>query len=194
MLAVGHLLLAFAISTGVIAAQDRGALLVATGASRDADFTQTVVLILDHDAHKTTGLVLNRPVRISLAEIFPGLTTRQTAWAGGPVLLGVNALLRTKTPPADADRVLRSVYLITDKPTLRHTVAAGISSDSFRVYLGVCGWGAGQLESEIHRRLWHILPGSADLVFDEAPVTLWKRLSQRPRELDTFQAPYETRQ
>jgi putative transcriptional regulator len=180
MLAMGHLLPLIALATATMAAQDNGAVLVATEASHDTDFARTVVLVLDHDAHRATGLVLNRPVKISLAEVFPelkaGPALGQTAWAGGPVLLGVNALLRARSPRAGLDRVLPGVYLIADKRRIRAEIVAGTPAASFRVYLGVCGWGAGQLESEIKRGLWRIVPGSADPVFDAKPDTLWERL------------------
>jgi putative transcriptional regulator len=120
-------------------------------------------------------------VKISLAEVFPelkkGAGLDRMAWAGGPVLLGVNALLRSRTAPAGADRVLPRVYLIANKPRMRAEIAAGTPASSFRVYLGLCGWGAGQLESEIRRGLWRVMPGSADVLFDATPGTLWARLS-----------------
>ncbi len=196
MLAVGRLFLLLAIIAGALAAQERGALLVATEASRDTDFSRTVILLLDHDKDKATGLVLNRPVKISLAEVFPEMKMSgpdQTAWAGGPVLLGVNALLQSKTTMPDVTRVLPHVYLIDSKARMRVEIAAGTPANSFRVYLGVCGWGAGQLESEIRRGLWRVLPGTADAVFDGSPVTLWTRLSQQAREPDTSRAPSERR-
>jgi putative transcriptional regulator len=181
MLAMGHLLPLLALVAALAAAQDRGALVVATEATRDADSSRTVILLLDHDAHKATGLVLNRPVKISLLEVFPelkkGAGLNQTAWAGGPILIGVNALLRAKTAPAGADPVLPRVYLIASKQRMRAEIAAGTRASSFRVYLGVCGWGAGQLESEIRRGLWRVTGGSADVVFDAAPGTSWTRLS-----------------
>ena len=182
MLAMGHLLPLIALAAATIAGQDTGTLLVATEASHDTDFARTVVLVLDHDVHRATGLVLNRPVRISLAEVFrelkAGRALAQTAWAGGPVLLGVNALLRSRSPRAGLERVLPGVYLIADKPHMRAEIAAGTPAASFRVYLGVCGWSAGQLESEIKRGLWRTVTGSADLVFDAKPDTLWARLTR----------------
>jgi putative transcriptional regulator len=182
MLAMGHILLLIALAAATTAGQDTGAILVATEASHDTDFARTVVLVLDHDVHRATGLVLNRPVKISLAEVFPelkaGLALGQTAWAGGPVLLGVNALLRSRSPRSGLDRVLPGVYLIADKQRMRAEIAAGAQAASFRVYLGICGWGAGQLESEIRRGLWRTVPGSADLVFDAKPDTLWARLTR----------------
>ncbi len=184
MLAMGHLLPLIALAAATMAAQETGSILVATETSHDTDFARTVVLMLDHDVHRATGLVLNRPVKISLAEVFPdvfpelkaGPALGQSARAGGPVLLGVNALLRARSPRAGLDRVLPGVYLIADKRRMRVEIVAGTPAASFRVYLGVCGWGAGQLESEIKRGLWREVPGSADPVFDAKPDTLWERL------------------
>jgi putative transcriptional regulator len=183
MLAMGHLLPLIALAAVATTAQNRGVLLVATEASHDADFSQTVVLLLDHDSHKATGLVLNRPVKIPLAEVFPdvkaGAALDQTAWAGGPILVGVNALLRSKTAPTEAYRVVRRVYLIPGKPRIEAEIAAGTQPSSFRVYLGVCGWGPGQLEDEIQRGLWRVVPDSDGAIFDAKPGTLWARLVRR---------------
>jgi len=162
-------------------AQDPGALLVATSATRDTDFDRTVVVLVEHDAQRATGLVLNRPVKITLAEVFPDLTApgarNQTAWAGGPVFIGVNALLRSRTALPHTDPLLPGVRLIADKPLIRAQIAAGAPPGTIRVYLGVCGWGSRQLEDEIRRGLWRVAPGSADAVFDAAPDSLWTRLA-----------------
>jgi len=162
-------------------AQDPGALLVATSATRDTDFDRTVVVLVEHDSRRATGLVLNRPVKITLAEVFPDLAAAgarsQTVWAGGPVFIGVNALLRSKIAVPHSDALLPGVRLISEKPRIRAQIASGAPSPSIRVYLGVCGWGAGQLEGEIRRGLWRVVPGSADAVFDPAPDSLWTRLA-----------------
>ena len=49
----------------------------------------------------------------------------------------------------------------------------------FRVYAGFAGWSPGQLEQEMTRGGWLILPGDAAMVFDEAPDELWQELVQR---------------
>jgi len=162
-------------------AQDPGALLVATSATHDTDFERTVIVLVEHDSRRATGLVLNRPVKITLGEVFPDLTATsarsQTAWAGGPVFLGVNALLRSKTAVLHADPLLPGVLLMSDKQRIRAQIASGAPAAGIRVYIGVCGWGAGQLESEIRRGLWRVMPGSTESVFDPAPDSLWTRLA-----------------
>ena len=179
---MNRVILFFSLLIAAGAAQDRGTLLVATSATHDTDFERTVVVLVEHDSHRAAGLVLNRPVKITLAEVFPDLTAagarNQTAWAGGPVFVGVNALLRSRTAVPQTDPLLPGVRLTSDKPRIRALIAAGAPVDSIRIYLGVCGWAGGQLESEIRRGLWRIMPGSADAVFDRAPSTLWTRLAR----------------
>ncbi len=169
---------------GAPATPARGSLLVATSASRDSDFAETVVLILHNDERGAVGIVLNRPLTMRLGEVFPevrqGSGLRQPAWAGGPVPLGINALLRTGKPPQGADAVLPGVFVLATRDLMRAQIAAGTPATRFRVYIGQCGWGAGQLHGELQRGLWRVVPATAAIVFDTAPETLWPRLSAVP--------------
>ena len=67
----------------------KGALLVASPSLNDPNFYQTVVLILEHGAEGTVGLVLNRATNMLLSEVLPGVTslkgTTHRLFAGGPV-------------------------------------------------------------------------------------------------------------
>jgi len=62
-------------------------------------------------------------------------------------------------------------------------LVAGKGSSELRVYLGYCGWNRGQLETEVKQGGWYIFDGSAGLVFDSNPSTLWSRMITRT-ELD----------
>ncbi len=172
-------------AAGAPATPARGSLLVSTPASRDNDFAQTVVLILHNDERGAVGIVLNRPLTMRLGEVFPdihkGSGLEQPAWAGGPLPIGINALLRTAHPPAGADAVLPGVAVLATRDLMRTQIAAGTPATRFRVYVGLCGWGAGQLRSEIRRGLWSLVPGTPTIVFDTAPATLWSRLSSALR-------------
>jgi putative transcriptional regulator len=41
------------------------------------------------------------------------------------------------------------------------------------VALGYAGWGAGQLDNELHRHGWHIATGDDALVFDQKTEDRW---------------------
>ena len=51
--------------------------------------------------------------------------------------------------------------------------------EPFRVYAGYAGWAPGQLEMEVDRGDWHIVPGTGELVFSERLSELWRGLLPR---------------
>ena len=92
------------------------------------------------------------------------------------------ALLKASSMPEGAAHVVGKVYLVSAKALLEKTLAGRSDPSAFRVYLGYCGWGPGQLESEVGRGFWHVLPGSEDLAFDTEPESLWSRLIARTEQ------------
>jgi len=158
----------------------RGALLVATERTRDTGFAETVVLVLEHDGTRSVGLVVNRRLGEPVAALFPELRNAPAGsgplWAGGPVVIGVNALVRAALRPAGSAAVVAGVYLVGDKQEIRRLARSG---DPMRVYLGLSSWGPRQLADEIERGLWRTMPGNAAVVFDPRPETLWEQLKKR---------------
>ncbi len=166
----------------MLAAPGTGRILVATDMTADADFARTVVLIVYTGDNGVVGLMLNRPTDVPVQRLFPGLgntRSRTTAFAGGPLALGINALCRSKTAPQGARAVAGGIWLLPEKEAIEATLKR--SPDQVRIYIGQCGWTRHQLDAEIAKGLWSVSLGDPDLVFDSTPETLWKRLSARLR-------------
>jgi putative transcriptional regulator len=162
-----------------------GKVLVARRDSRDPLFAETVILLVQYDHAGTLGLAINRrtdvPISRALSE-FKGASKaiHDSVYMGGPVQVhNVLALLRSSNMPEGAAHVAGKVYLVSSKTILEKMLVAGAQAADLRVYLGYCGWGPGQLESETGHGFWHIFPSDADLVFDSKPETLWSRLIAR---------------
>jgi putative transcriptional regulator len=167
-----------------------GKILAASMKSHDADFAQTVILIVRHDRQATVGLFLNHPLSIPLSEVYPELKGAQLKlYAGGPLTIGIRALYRSRSKPAEAARIFEDVSLISTKTLLGKMVAEGAPSNVFRVYAGYTGWSPGQLEGEVDRGLWHVFAGEAGLVFDSHPETVWSRLIGRLPRCELLQYP-----
>jgi putative transcriptional regulator len=168
-----------------------GTLLVASDKLGDPNFAETVVLITRRDATEgTMGLVLNRPMDVTLAKAFPSLKANSDpVYDGGPVSPdAVQALLRASAKPADAERIAADIYLVARKAPLEKSIAEHLPSEKFRVYLGYAGWGPGQLENEIREGAWTTTRG-VRYVFDGEPASLWPRL-KRDAESQVAQAPH----
>lgn len=156
----------------------RGKLLVATEAVQGELFANTVVLLLYYDETGAFGLVVNRPTDVQLAEVLGDDEAigayRGTLFWGGPVHMdSLRALLVTDNPPAEAEKIVESVYLVAYEDALE---AGAADPSRMRLFIGYAGWAPGQLDSELAHGSWHVLPGTSELVFAEDPQTLWNRL------------------
>jgi putative transcriptional regulator len=157
----------------------RGKLLVATAEVQGELFANSVVLLLHYDETGAFGLVVNRPTDVQPGEVLGDDEAiagyRGTLFWGGPVHMdSLRALLLTDSPPAQAEKIIDSVYLVS----YENAVEASPSDTSrLRLYIGYAGWAPGQLDSEMARGSWRILPASSDAVFADDPRTLWNRLA-----------------
>jgi len=163
---------------GVLAA---GKFLVATRQITDGVFRQTVILLLRHDSQGTLGLIVNRPMKIKLSKVFPDVEWPEKnddiIYFGGPVE-GHQAhfLLRAGKEPPESEHVFGDVYASASMGTLER-LAKGASGGKVRAYSGYAGWARGQLEMEIGRGDWHIVPADAPSIFELKPEEVWDRLS-----------------
>lgn len=160
-----------------------GKLLVAPRNAPDPVFGKTVILLLQHDDDSAVGLIINRrmkvPISRALEEWKLAKDNPDPVYMGGPVELnGVMALVRS-AKAADATHVFGDIYLASGRKSMEKVLAAGTGSSDFRIYLGYCGWGSGQLEHEMDLGAWYIFNGSSALVFDSDPGSLWSRLIAR---------------
>jgi putative transcriptional regulator len=157
-----------------------GKFLVASRALSDPNFERSVVLLVEHGEGGSWGLVLNRPTGMALAKLFaeePLLAKQEgILFAGGPVGAGrtLLLLLRSSRPLEESQRVFADVYLGWGPGALRD---ARELTDC-RVYSGYAGWAPGQLDAEIARGDWHLLPAEVPLVF-ERPERIWEELAPR---------------
>jgi putative transcriptional regulator len=147
-----------------------GNLLVATTKSHDPDFARSVVLLIHYDSQSAIGLMLNKSTTVPVSEVLPEAKGKSvTVYAGGPVPIGVRGLRRSPSPPF--------FTVVSNKSDLLKMVSEDAPPGSFRVYAGYTGWTAQQLQNEVARGLWRVLPASALSIFDPYPETLWPRLT-----------------
>ncbi len=158
-----------------------GTILVATEKLNDPNFAETVVLIVHHDDDGgIMGVVLNRPMDVTLAKAFPQMHgSSDPVYDGGPVSPdALQALLRTSEKPDKAERLFADIYSVIHKTLLEKSINDRLPSSRFRVFLGYAGWGPGQLENEVRLGAWLPLHGTPKYVFDADPLTLWDRLNR----------------
>ena len=157
----------------------QGKLLVATELVEGELFAETVILLLFYDETGAFGLVVNRPTDVRPDELLAdeeGIANYDgTLFWGGPVQMdSLRALMRTDKPPAEAEKIIDSVYLVSLDDALQQGPA---DTEKLRLFIGYAGWAPGQLDYEMARGSWRVLPATDELVFAEAPQELWKQLA-----------------
>ena len=167
------LLLAFSLAAFAQPRHEKanGLLLVAKPEMADPNFRETVVLVTQAEDGSTVGVILNRPTTQTHQ------ATGEPIGFGGPVMREVLvALFRAqRAPEAPAFHVLRDVYLSMHPQYVENPIQGR------RLFAGFAGWAPGQLESELARDDWYVLPASAELAFRADTSGMWEELVTKTR-------------
>lgn len=162
----------------------RGCFLVAGCKLRDPNFFKTAVLIIEHGDDGAMGLVVNRPSSVTVSNALAGHftlpETEELVFVGGPVEPAALFILHGSGQiDPEEHPVLPGLYVASSADVFEHVVQAA-SGDTcglqFRVFSGCAGWAPNQLEQELARGDWFVVPASADLVFHEDPYCVWDQL------------------
>ena len=153
----------------------------------DPNFARTVVLLCKHREDGAFGLVVNRPLVTSgrvTVNLDPPVTTDRElqVWVGGPVEPHRSWILVGRETADEDDygglRIADDLYLSTSPDLLRRMLEP--SPPKFaRLIVGYSGWGAGQLEEELHSSAWLMSDIDRDLIFNTAPDQMWETAIRR---------------
>lgn len=162
----------------------KGEFLVASRNLADPRFRETVVLLISYGAEGASGLIINRPTNVSLAEMLPympGLKERaDVVYYGGPVQGNLMLMLiRSAEKPEKPDHLFGNVYLSLSKAMLESMIAANKTEKQFRVYAGYAGWSPGQLDREVSRGDWYIVNADERSIFEKKSSEIWRELIGR---------------
>ena len=151
--------------------------LIAMPSMDDPNFAQTVTMVCEHTPQGALGIVINRPLSMTLGEVFAQLgldasksrVVQQPVLHGGPVQTDRGFVLHSPGPHWDSTLpVSERVHLTTSRDIL-DALAGGEGPEHAIVALGYAGWDAGQLEDEMARNAWLTAPVDERLLF-EVPI------------------------
>lgn len=172
----------------------RGQLLISSGGLYDPNFRHTVTMVGEHNADGALGVVLNRPLDVTVEQVFPPVSrlvpAGESLFQGGPVQTNSAVLLVEVSDPGLLDLpVFGSVGFLIGE------VSEDIQPSILRarVFAGYAGWGPGQLEAEMAANSWILEPARVEDVFNDAPELLWSRVLQRkgPDYRQLSRMPYD---
>jgi putative transcriptional regulator len=140
----------------------------------DPFFARTLTYLCEHNDQGALGLVVNRPIDLTLQALFErlSLALRQREIADAPVYYGgpvqTDRGFVLHAPPGDWQSTLRvreAIGLTTSKDILE-AVGRGEGPQRMMVTLGYAGWSPGQLEHELSQNAWLTVEARDAIIFD----------------------------
>jgi putative transcriptional regulator len=151
--------------------------LIAMPSMADPHFSRTLTFICEHNDQGALGLVVNRPIDMTLAALFERLNlelkSRQMrdvpVYFGGPVQTDRGFVLHVPRGEWSSTLPVREHLGLTTSRDILEAVGSGSGPDKIIVTLGYSGWAAGQLEHEILQNAWLTVEASEQIIFDLPP-------------------------
>ena len=148
--------------------------LIAMPNMADPHFSKTLTYICEHNDQGALGVVVNRPIDMTLQALFERLSltlkdrelSQAPIYFGGPVQTDRGFVLHE--PAGNWQSTLRvgdAVGLTTSKDILE-AVGRGEGPQKILVTLGYAGWAAGQLEHELGQNAWLTVAAKDAILFD----------------------------
>jgi putative transcriptional regulator len=155
--------------------------LIAMPAMTDPNFARTLTFLCEHNADGALGIIVNKPVDISLGTLFERVSVPLTqgenqakyrdlpVFFGGPVQTDRGFVLHR--PIGDWQSTLNvtgEIGLTSSRDILQSMSDTGVPSEVL-VSLGYAGWAAGQLEWELSQNAWLTVAADPDIIFGLPP-------------------------
>ncbi|WP_411918831.1 YqgE/AlgH family protein [Coxiella burnetii] len=153
--------------------------LVAMPQLNDFTFTKAVIYVSQHDAKGALGIIINRPLALTLGKVLEHLNIEiaQPQIANHPVLMGGpigqehGFIVYEQESPQGAE------ILLSASKDMLDDIAKNKGPDDFLITLGYAGWEAGQLENEIARNDWLVVPFNRKILFETPLKSRWQKAS-----------------
>jgi putative transcriptional regulator len=148
--------------------------LIAMPNMADPHFSKTLTYICEHNEQGALGLVINRPLEMTLGKLLEQVSIAAApvdcdsvaVHFGGPVQTDRGFVLHN--PPGNWQSTLsiNSEMGLTTSKDILEAVARGEGPRQMLVTLGYSGWAPGQLEHELAQNAWLTVAASEDVIFE----------------------------
>ena len=155
--------------------------LIAMPAMGDPNFNETVTYVCKHDDAGALGLVVNRPIDMSLGAVLAqlkletadGEMAARPVVRGGPVEPERGFVLHRSAQPLETTIDTGGEIRVTMSPDVLDALARGELEGPALVALGYAGWAPGQLEAELGANAWLSVLADSAIVFSTPFAERW---------------------
>jgi len=161
-----------------------GDMLLAMPGIGDPRFERAVIAMCVHDADGAMGIGIGSNMDGGLGEIGlhglmrqlgldPGEAPDMPVLSGGPVEPRRGFVLHSLDWTGQESINVGGRWGLSGSMDVLKAIAEGRGPDRYLVALGYAGWGKGQLEEELTRHGWAVVPATEAILFDTPPGERW---------------------
>ncbi len=155
--------------------------LIAMPGMGEGTFAGTVIYMCEHTEKGALGLVINKPIDITLKSLFEKVElsldrddlAEVPVYFGGPVQTERGFVLHepisaegTEGGPYNSSLKIEGGLEMTTSKDVLEAISSGAGPKKVLVTLGYSGWAAGQLEDEMSRNGWINVNAEPGIIFD----------------------------
>ncbi|HEY0665063.1 MAG TPA: YqgE/AlgH family protein [Gallionella sp.] len=151
--------------------------LIAMPAMQEGVFAGTLTYVCEHNENGALGIVINRPITLTLDEMFEQVKIQQhnpalakmPVYYGGPVQTERGFVLHDGLKDWESTLRINGKMALTTSKDILEAMGSGEGPRNTIVTLGYAGWDQGQLEHEVRENIWLTVPASEHILFDLPP-------------------------
>ena len=140
----------------------------------DPYFAKSLTFICEHNDQGALGVVVNRPIDLSLQALFERINLKLEprelhdvpVYFGGPVQTDRGFVLHQPVGEWHSTLNVRDKLGLTTSKDILEALGKGGGPAKMLVTLGYSGWAAGQLEHELGQNAWLTVEAGEQIIFD----------------------------
>tara|TARA_B110000014_G_scaffold264467_1_gene266419 strand:- start:1045 stop:1617 length:573 start_codon:yes stop_codon:yes gene_type:complete len=139
-------------------------------------FSKSLIYICEHSDEGTLGLIINRPLQISMTDFFKsmnikilGSLSQDFLLMGGPVNPGAVFILHSADTEWESTMPINKDVSLSTSIDILRAIANGDGPADYLITLGYTGWVQEQLEQEILENAWLVAPSNYKVLFKMKP-------------------------
>jgi putative transcriptional regulator len=140
----------------------------------DPYFARSLTYICEHNEQGALGVVINRPIEMTLGALFDQLSLtlssgdlgKLAVYFGGPVQTDRGFVLHQPIGEWQSTLSVQDRVGLTTSKDILESLGHGAGPAKVLVTLGYSGWAPGQLENEIKQNAWLTVAATDAIIFD----------------------------
>ena len=146
----------------------------------DPIFSKSLIYLCENNPDGSLGLIINKPmVSENAADILQktGLETIKPVpevYFGGPINLQMGLILHDADYEIEGTLPVSKSIALTSNKQIVNDIKLGEGPKKYRFSMGYAGWGKGQLEKEIEKGDWLLIPANKKFIFSIPDIDKWQ--------------------